>query len=266
MIQYVKLLKLPLKKADLFSYLGLKPHKGVLLYGPPGCGKTLIAKAIANEVKAHFISIKGPELFNKYVGQSEANLRGVFEEARKFQPSVIFFDEIDSIAQSRSGAEKLRFNDQFLNQLLTLMDGIEDYGNVCVIASTNRIELLDEAILRPGRFDYSIEVTKPSKEGCYKIFQIKTSKMPLSKDVNIKLFSDKLYGLSGAEIDFVAREGAYNCLRRCVDLKCLIQNDTSDEIDYASLLIEQSDFEFALNKIVMQTKEKDKQFTKRLLG
>jgi SpoVK/Ycf46/Vps4 family AAA+-type ATPase len=164
--------------------MGIKPHKGILLYGPPGCGKTMIAKAIANEINAHFIAIKGPELLNKYLGESEANLRKVFLDAREKQPAIIFFDEIDAVAQKRSSNESLRSESRFVTQLLSLMDGIEDYGKVCVIASTNRHEFLDDALLRPGRFDYNIYIDKPTKKGCRDIFCIKTRDMPISSELN----------------------------------------------------------------------------------
>lgn len=244
-----EVIELPLKVPKLFDYLGIKPHKGILLYGAPGCGKTLIAKAIANEIKAHFIPIKGPELLSKWYGQSEENLRNIFEEARNLNPSIIYFDEIDSIAQVRSSEESLRFDARFVNQLLTLMDGIEEYGNVCVIASTNRKELIDEALLRPGRFDYTIEIEKPTYEGCFKIFQIHTHKMPIEKEFDILEFSKKLFGLSGAEIAFVTREGAYNCLRKNVEIKKLITNNNVDDIDFEKLIIRKADFEKALGKI-----------------
>lgn len=179
-----EVIELPLKHPELIKHLGIRPHKGILLHGVPGCGKTLIAKAIANEIEAHFISIRGPELFTKWFGQSEENLRNVFQEARELSPSIIFFDEIDSIAQKRSGNESVRHESIFVNQLLTLMDGMEVYENVCVIASTNRPELLDDAIMRPGCFDYTLEVKRPTLEGCKKIFQIHTRLMPLDSTVN----------------------------------------------------------------------------------
>ncbi len=185
-----EVIELPIKKPEILKYLGIKPHKGILLHGIPGCGKTLIAKAIANEIKAHFISVKGPELLSKWHGQSEENLREMFEEARQLQPSIIYFDEIDSIAQTRSGEENLRLDARFVNQLLALMDGIEDYGNVRVIASTNRIELIDNALLRPGRFDYTIEVRKPTLEGCYQIFSIQTKNMPIDIQFDKKQFRE----------------------------------------------------------------------------
>ena len=243
-----EVIELPLKKPELFQHMGIKPHKGILLYGPPGCGKTLIAKAIANEVQAHFISVKGPELFNKFIGQSEENVRAIFEEASELQPSVIFFDEIDSVARSRTSAESTQHSDQFLNQLLTLMDGIEDYGKVCVIASTNRKDLLDDAIVRPGRFDYTIEIKKPTNEGCFQIFSISIRDMPVDKKFDAAAFSTKLYGLSGADIAFVAREGAYNCLRRNIDMKNALLEE-SKPIDLTSLVVTKMDFETALKRV-----------------
>ena len=244
-----EVIELPLIKSEVFRELGIKPHKGILLYGPPGCGKTLIAKAIANEVDAHFILISGPEILSKYYGESEANLRKIFQEAKSLQPSIIYWDEIDSLTQKRSGAEEVRLESRLVNQLLTLLDGVEQFGNVCVIASTNRKELIDEALLRPGRFDYCIEVKKPTREGCYHIFKLATRNMPVDKEFDIKEFSEKLYGLSGAEITFVSREGAYNCLRRSVDLKKIIKEKTLESCNLKGVTITEEDFELALAKI-----------------
>lgn len=249
-----EVIELPLKHPALIKHLGIAPHKGILLYGPPGCGKTLIAKAIANEIKAHFISIQGPELFTKWFGESEENLREIFQEARKFAPSIIFFDEIDAIAQKRSGDESVRHESIFLNQLLTLMDGMETYTNVCVIASTNRPELLDDAIMRPGRFDYTLEVKHPTPTGCKKIFHIHTSNMPLSPSVDINALSSRMVGFTGAEIAFVAREGAYNCLRRCINISSLIKQREAD-INLKRLKIISEDFEKALNTVMVRHKE-----------
>ncbi len=251
-----EVIELPLKQPELFNHLGIKPHRGILLHGPPGCGKTLIAKAIANEIKAHFIPISGPELLSKWHGQSEENLRRVFEEARKMQPSIIFFDEIDAIAQERSAEENLRVDSKFVNQLLTLMDGMESYENVCVIASSNKIKLIDRALLRPGRFDYAIKMEKPNRDACYKIFLVATSNMPLSNSFDSKEFSEKLYGLSGAEISFVAREAAYNCLRRSIDLEKVIKEEHHGEFDYETLIIEDRDFDSALATAKNQREEK----------
>lgn len=244
-----EVIELPLNRPELFDYLGITPHKGILLYGPPGCGKTMIAKAIANEINAHFIPIKGPELLNKYLGQSEANLRKIFEEARDKQPSIIFFDEIDAIARKRSSEESLRSESRFVTQLLSLMDGISDFGHVCVIASTNRQDFLDKALLRPGRFDYTIYIDKPTKEGCYDIFRIKTGKMPIDREIDISLFCERLFGLTGAEIDFVVREAAYNCLRRNIDLEKCLSMKQGYEIDYRRMVINMEDFNKSLKKV-----------------
>lgn len=242
-----EIIELPIKSPGLFEHLGIVPHKGILLYGPPGCGKTLIAKAIANEIKAHFINIKGPELLNKYIGQSEENLRNVFEEAKELQPTIIFFDEIDAIGQSRSSEENVRYSSQFLNQLLTLMDGVEDYGNIRILASTNRPELLDTALLRPGRFDYHIEIKKPTLQGCKQIFSIYTSKMPISDNFKPERFAEKLLGYTGAEIAFLARESAYNCIRRNINVIDVIENNETINYDY--LIISEIDFLYALDML-----------------
>ncbi len=249
MIQTVReVIELPIKRPELFAHLGIKSHRGILLYGLPGCGKTMIAKAIANEIKAHFISIRGPELLSKYVGQSEANLREVFEEAKQLQPSIIYFDEIDAVGQSRSGEESVRYLDVFLNQLLTLMDGIEDYGNICVMASTNRLELLDPALLRPGRFDYHLEIRPPTHEGCLQIFRIVTRKMPIPKDFDVCRFAERLFGLTGADIAFIARESAYNCIRQTGAAERVIELD--DMPSLPDLEITQEDFDLALKSVV----------------
>lgn len=245
-----EVIEIPLKCSALIRYLGITPHKGILLYGPPGCGKTLIAKAIANEIDAHFISIGGPELFSKWFGESEENLRNVFQEARTLAPAIIFFDEIDAVAQKRSGEESVRHASVFVNQLLTLMDGMETYENVCVIASTNRPELLDDAIMRPGRFDYTLDVKRPTHEGCRTIFRIHTRNMPLDPSVDVDELSSRMSGFTGAEIAFLAREGAYNCLRRCANVAELVKKDNPN-IDLARFQVIQDDFEKALNAVRM---------------
>lgn len=216
--QIREVIELPLIAPQIFEHYRIKPHKGILLYGPPGCGKTLIAKAIANEINAHFIAVNGPEILNKYVGQSEANLRKVFEEAKKYSPSVIYFDEFDSISSTRD-AEGNPLMATVVNQLLTLMDGVDEADRICAIASTNRIDMIDEAVRRPGRFDYVIEIKKPTPEGCKAIFRIHTAKMPIEKSFNRDKFVEaNLIGCSGADIAFVASEAAYNSIRRTVDI------------------------------------------------
>jgi AAA+ superfamily predicted ATPase len=240
-----EVIELPMRQPRLFEYMGISPHRGILLYGAPGCGKTLLAKAIANEVQAHFLPVSANELMSKWVGQSEERLRGLFETAAKLQPAIIFFDEIDAIGRSRSDSETARYQDDFLNQLLALMDGISDRGQVTVIGSTNRLELLDEALLRPGRFDYAIEVKKPTVQGCLKILSIATKNSPLADDVSIQELSEKLLGLSGADIAFVAREAAYNCLRRSLDLQALVLED-AQEPQLDELRVCASDFDAAI--------------------
>ncbi|MDE6019715.1 MAG: AAA family ATPase, partial [Ruminococcus sp.] len=216
--QVREVIELPLIAPEIFNHYHIKPHKGVLLYGPPGCGKTLIAKAIANEIKAHFISVNGPEILNKYVGQSEANLRKIFEEAKTHSPTVIYFDEFDSISSTRdSDGNPLMAS--VVNQLLTLMDGVEDSIQICAIASTNRIDMIDEAIKRPGRFDYVIEIQRPSPEGCKSIFKIHTKNMPVDPTFDYGSFVERyLVGSTGAEIAFVVSEAAYNSIRRTIDI------------------------------------------------
>jgi len=243
-----EVIELPLKHPSILKHLGIVPHKGILLAGPPGCGKTLIAKAIANEISAHFISINGPELLSKWFGESEGKLRKVFDEARKFSPSIIFFDELDAVAHKRSGDDTARHYSVFVNQLLTLMDGMETYEDVCVVAATNRPELLDEALLRPGRFDYMLEVKRPTQIGCRRIFEIHTRDMPIEPSVRLDEIAGALFGLSGAEIAFVAREAAYNCLRRTLDVGALIGQDEVD-LDLTALQVGQYDFEAAISQV-----------------
>jgi len=240
--QIREVIELPLKRPDIFKYLDIKAHKGILLFGDPGNGKTLVAKAIANEVKAHFIPISGPELLSKWHGQSEENLRNVFKVARDLQPSIIFFDEIDSIGQSRSNEDFLRLDSKFVNQLLSLMDGMESFENVTVLASTNRPELLDEALLRPGRFDFKIEIKKPDLLGCYKILKVATRKMPIDPSFVFDDFVPKLVGCSGAEIVFVVKEAAVSALKRMIDVKTLITENSYSEFDLNKIKVTEADF------------------------
>jgi len=247
--QIREVIELPIKRPDIYQHLGIRPHKGILLYGDPGNGKTLIAKAIANEVKAHFIPISGSELLSKWYGESEENLRNVFNEARELQPAVIFFDEIDSVALKRSDDFSARIDAKFVSQLLALMDGIELYDNVTVIASTNRPELLDEALLRPGRFDYKIEILKPNEDGCYKILCIATRNMPIDASFDIRKFSSSVVGCSGSEIVFVVKEAAMNALKRSVKVRDVILEEIKSEIDFSSIKVSESDFNAAFDKL-----------------
>lgn len=237
--QIREVIELPLIAPQIFEHYRIKPHKGILLYGPPGCGKTLIAKAIANEINAHFVSVKGPEILNKYVGQSEANLRKVFDEAKRYSPTVIYFDEFDSISTTRD-AEGNPLMASVVNQLLTLLDGVEETDRICAIASTNRIDMIDEAVRRPGRFDYVIEIKKPSPEGCKAIFRIHTSKMPVDVKFNKDKFVEaNLIGCSGAEIAFVASEAAYNSIRRTIDISRAFSEKFVFEISDENIITEE---------------------------
>lgn len=240
-----EVIELPITKPDIYKHMGLKPYKGILLWGDPGNGKTLIAKAIAHEVKAHFIAVNGPEILSKWFGESEQNMRMIFLEAKDYQPSIIFFDEIDSIASARNSADSNQLKNQIVNQLLTLMDGIEDYDNVTILASTNRPDLLDYALLRPGRFDYKIEIKKPNLKGRAKILEIASKNMPLGDDVNLLEIASMLQNASGAEVTFIAKEAAMIAMRRSMDLKSINSETTSD--DFIHIKIHQFDFIKALD-------------------
>ena len=208
-----EMVELPLRHPELFERLGIEPPKGVLLHGPPGCGKTLLAKAVANEAEANFYSINGPEIMSKFYGESEERLRQIFKEAQENAPSIIFIDEIDAIAPKReevSGEVEKRI----VSQLLTLMDGLESRGQLVVIAATNRPNAVDPALRRPGRFDREIEIGIPDKKGRLEILQIHTRNMPLDKDVNLEKIAEITYGYTGADLAALCKEAAMKALRR----------------------------------------------------
>ena len=214
----------PLKHPETFQRLGIRPPKGTLLYGIPGTGKTLLAKAVASESEANFISVKGPELLSKWVGESEKGVREVFRKAKQAAPTVIFFDEIDAIASSRSGNDgDSGVTKRVVNQLLTEMDGLEELEDVAIIAATNRPDILDAGLMRPGRFDRHIQVKEPDEEARLSIFEVHTKDMPLAKDVNLKKLAKNTEGYVGADIEAVCREAAMLTLRN--DLE-------SEEIPY----------------------------------
>ena len=204
----------PLKYPENFQKLGVKPPKGILLYGIPGTGKTLLAKAVASESEANFISVKGPELLSKWVGESEKGVREVFRKAKQTAPTVIFFDEIDSIASTRSGNDTdSGVTKRVVNQLLTEMDGLEELEDVSIIAATNRPDIIDPGLMRPGRFDRHIKVDTPSEEARIAIFEVHTKNMPLADDVNLKKLAKATEGYVGADIEAVCREAAMLTLR-----------------------------------------------------
>jgi transitional endoplasmic reticulum ATPase len=209
----------PMKYAKSFERMGIRPSRGVLLYGPPGTGKTLLAKAVAKESGANFIQVKGPSLLSMWVGKSEEGMRKVFERARQVAPCIIFFDEIDSLAGKRGVETGTKVTERVLNQLLAEMDGLEDLKDVLVIGATNRPDMLDSALLRPGRFDKILLVGAPEEEGRLNILKIHTKNMPLTKDVNLKELAKKTSGYTGADLEAVAREAAMLSLRESIDSK-----------------------------------------------
>ncbi|MEM5831287.1 MAG: AAA family ATPase, partial [Candidatus Aenigmatarchaeota archaeon] len=209
----------PLKYPKHFERLGIEPPKGVLLYGPPGTGKTLLAKAVANESGANFIAIKGPEIFSKWVGESERAIREIFRKAREVSPSIIFIDEIDAIAPMRGLEVGTRVTENVVAQLLTEMSGIKDLKNVVVIAATNRPDILDPALLRPGRFDRLIYVPPPDAKGRLEILKIHTRNMPLDKDVDLEKIAEKTENYSGADLEAICKEAAILALREAIEKK-----------------------------------------------
>jgi len=209
----MEMIELPLKHPELFDRMGISAPKGVLLYGPPGTGKTLIAEAVANEAGASFYAVKGPEIMGRYYGQSEERLRKLFEEAESNAPSIIFLDEIDSIAPSRDSSNG-EVERRVVAQLLTLMDGMGGRGDVIVIGATNREDSIDPALRRPGRFDREIEISVPNRVGRKDVIEVHTRDMPLSDDVNIDELAIMTQGFVGADLASLARESAMKCLSR----------------------------------------------------
>ena len=208
-----EMIELPLRHPEIFEKLGIEAPKGVLLYGPPGTGKTLLAKAVANESNAHFISISGPEIMSKFYGESEARLREIFKEAREKAPSIVFIDEIDSIAPKREEVTG-EVERRVVSQMLSLMDGLEARGKVIVISATNRPNAIDPALRRPGRFDREIEIKVPDKKGRRDILNIHTRNMPLSDDVDLAKVAGISHGYVGADLEYLCKEAAMKCLRR----------------------------------------------------
>jgi transitional endoplasmic reticulum ATPase len=240
-----EMIELPLKHPELFDRLGIDPPKGVLLYGPPGTGKTLIARAVANESGANFISIQGPEIMNKFYGQSEENLRNKFEEAEKNHPSIIFIDELDSIAPKR-GEVHGEVERRVVAQMLTLMDGLQQRGKLIVIAATNRVDAIDPALRRPGRFDREIELGVPDMDGRQEILEVHTRGMPFDDKFDLNHISNITHGFVGADLAALTREAAMKALRRYLP-KINLDEPIPAEI-LESMEVTQDDFKEALKE------------------
>jgi len=243
-----EIVELPLKHPELFSRLGVEPHSGVLLYGPPGCGKTLLAKVLATESDANMYSINGPEIMNKYYGETEARLREIFKEAKDNSPSIIFIDEIDAIAPKREEV----FGDvekRVVAQLLALMDGLTDRGNVVVLGATNRPDSVDPALRRPGRFDREMEISVPNIDGRIEILQIHTRGMPIGKDVDLKKLASELHGYTGADIKSLCRESAIKAIRRYIP-KIDLENKRIPSKMLQSMEIQLCDLYDAMHEVV----------------
>ena len=245
--QVREMIELPMRHPELFQQLGIEPPKGVLLHGPPGTGKTLLAKAVANEIDAFFTDISGPEIMSKYYGESEEQLREMFEEAEENEPAIVFIDELDSIAPKR-GETTGDVERRVVAQLLSLMDGLEDRGQVTVIGATNRVDSLDQALRRGGRFDREIEIGVPDKDGREEILQVHTRGMPLADDIDLGQYAENTHGFVGADIESLSKEAAMGALRR---IRPELDLDT-EQIDaevLESLQVTNDDFKGALKGI-----------------
>jgi transitional endoplasmic reticulum ATPase len=243
----------PLAYAKLFSHMAAIPPKGIMLYGPPGTGKTLMAKAVATESQANFISIKGPEFLSKWVGESERAVRDIFRKARQAAPTVLFFDEMDSIAPARgSGSSDSHVTERMISQILSEMDGLESLHNVVVIAATNRPDIIDPALLRPGRFDRMIEIGMPDQEARLDILKIHTENRPIAEDVDLVSISKRTDGYSGADLAAVCNEAVMLAIREYV-----LAGKPQEDEEIAKYKIEGKHFEEALKKVMPSRKEKE---------
>ena len=245
--QVREMIELPMRHPELFQQLGIEPPKGVLLHGPPGTGKTLMAKAVASEIDAHFTNISGPEIMSKYYGESEEQLREVFEEAEENAPAIVFIDEIDSIAPKR-GETSGDVERRVVAQLLSLMDGLDERGDVIVIGATNRVDALDPALRRGGRFDREIEIGVPDKEGRKEILQVHTRGMPLVDGIDLDQYAESTHGFVGADLESLTKEAAMNALRR-IRPELDLEQDEIDADILESMSVAEADFKDALKGI-----------------
>ncbi|HRZ85624.1 MAG TPA: CDC48 family AAA ATPase [Candidatus Paceibacterota bacterium] len=238
----------PIIYPDSFKRMGIRPPRGILLYGPPGTGKTLLAKAIAKESEANFIQIKGPSLLSMWVGKSEEGVRKIFERARQVAPCIIFFDEIDSLASRRGMDTGTKVTERVLNQILSEMDGLEELHDITVIGATNRPDMLDPALLRPGRFDRILLIQAPTKEGRLQVLKIHTKNMPLGKDVKIEELAEKTEGFVGADIENLTREAAILALREDINTKQVLKKHFDEAMKKVRPSVTKQDME-TYNKI-----------------
>ena len=247
----------PMKYADLFYHMDANPPKGILLYGPPGTGKTMLAKAVATESEANFISVKGPEFLSKWVGESEKAVRETFRKARQASPCIIFFDEIDSITPTRGSSSDSHVTERVISQILTELDGLEELRDVTVIAATNRPDIIDPALLRPGRFDRHIYVTLPDKEARKEIFRIHTKKKPLAKDVDLDKLAEKTEGYTGSDIATLCNEAVMNAIREHINKGGAIEKEKLKKVE-----VKAKHFEEALKKVAPISKKEVERYVK----
>jgi transitional endoplasmic reticulum ATPase len=243
-----EMVELPLKHPEIFERLGIEPPKGVLLHGPPGTGKTLLAKAVANEADANFILLNGPEVMSKFYGESEKKIRDIFEDAEKNAPSIIFFDEIDAIAPKREDVQG-EVERRVVSQLLSMMDGLKSRGKVVVIGATNRVNSVDPALRRPGRFDREIEISVPSKKGRLDILKIHTRNMPLHKNINLEILAGKTHGFVGADLSALTKEAAMNVLRKMLPELKLEEDEPIPKEVLDKAVVRADDFEESLKVV-----------------
>ena len=245
----------PLKYSEIFEHMNARPPKGILLYGPPGTGKTMLAKAVATESEANFIAIKGPEFLNKWVGESEKAVRETFRKARQASPCVIFMDEIDSITPERGTGSDSNVTERVISQMLTEMDGLEALNDVVVIAATNRPDIMDPALLRPGRFDKSIFIGPPDKDSRRKIFAIHTANKPLAEDVDLNLLAERTEGCTGADISAICNEAVMNAVRELVK-----SGNVPAGKDYSGCTVRMDDFMKSIEKVGPDARNRLKEY------
>jgi len=251
--ELIETVEWPLSYTKLFEHMAAKPPKGIMLYGPPGTGKTLMAKAVATESQANFISIKGPEFLSKWVGESERAVRKTFRMARQAAPTVLFFDEMDSIAPARgSGLGDSHVTERMISQILSEMDGLEALHNVVVIAATNRLDIIDSALLRPGRFDRMIEIGMPDQEGRLEILKIHTADRPLAEDVDLGDIARRTNGYSGADLAAICNEAVMLAIREYV-----LDGKPQEDAEIEKYKIDKKHFEAAIKKVKPSKAEED---------